>query len=100
MENMIRRLCGQDGLRVGGRAADFIVVNMVAEAASGSKTPKEAAERVQRAERYYKVDSCASPPSVASLAPSTWDDALSARKRRRRRLTRACRVSNSPGKRN
>ena len=30
--------------------------NMVAEAASGSKTPKEAAERAQkRAERYYKV---------------------------------------------
>ena len=36
--------------------ADFIVANMVAEAASGSKTPKEAAERAQkRAERYYKV---------------------------------------------
>ena len=36
--------------------ADFIVTNMVAEAASGSKTPKEAAERAQkRAERYYKV---------------------------------------------
>jgi multiple sugar transport system substrate-binding protein len=36
--------------------ADFIVVNMVAEAASGSKTPKEAAERAQkRAERYYRV---------------------------------------------
>jgi len=36
--------------------ADFIIVNMVAEAASGSKTPKEAAERAQkRAERYYKV---------------------------------------------
>jgi alkylation response protein AidB-like acyl-CoA dehydrogenase len=32
------------------------VTNMVAEAASGSKTPKEAAERAQkRAERYYKV---------------------------------------------
>ena len=30
--------------------------NMVAEAASGSKTPKEATERAQkRAERYYKV---------------------------------------------
>jgi multiple sugar transport system substrate-binding protein len=29
---------------------------MLAEAASGSKTPKEAAERAQkRAERYYKV---------------------------------------------
>ncbi len=36
--------------------ADFIMVNMVAEAASGSKTPKEAAERAQaRAQRYYKV---------------------------------------------
>ncbi|TMH21146.1 MAG: carbohydrate ABC transporter substrate-binding protein, partial [Betaproteobacteria bacterium] len=36
--------------------ADFIMVNMVAEAASGSKSPKEAAERAQaRAERYYKV---------------------------------------------
>jgi len=31
-------------------------VNMVAEAVSGSKTPKEAMERAQkRAERYYKV---------------------------------------------
>jgi multiple sugar transport system substrate-binding protein len=36
--------------------ADFIVVNMVAEAASGAKTPKEAAQRAaQRAERYYKL---------------------------------------------
>ena len=36
--------------------ADFIVVNMVAEAASGSKSPKEAAERAEkRAQRYYKV---------------------------------------------
>ncbi len=36
--------------------ADFIVLDMVAEAASGSKSPKEAAERAQkRAERYYKV---------------------------------------------
>ena len=36
--------------------ADFIVVNMVAEAASGSKTPAEAAERAdKRAQRYYKV---------------------------------------------
>ena len=39
-----------------GAAADFIVVNMVAEAISGSKTPKEAMERAQkRAERYYRV---------------------------------------------
>jgi multiple sugar transport system substrate-binding protein len=36
--------------------ADFIIPNMVAEAASGSKSPKEAAERAQkRAERYYKI---------------------------------------------
>ena len=36
--------------------ADFIIPNMVAEAASGSKSPKEAAERAQkRAERYYKL---------------------------------------------
>ena len=38
--------------------ADFIVPNMVAEAASGAKTPKEAAERAQkRAERYYNARS-------------------------------------------
>ncbi|MBS0337429.1 MAG: extracellular solute-binding protein [Proteobacteria bacterium] len=36
--------------------ADFVMVNMVAEAASGSKSPKEAAERAEkRAQRYYKV---------------------------------------------
>jgi multiple sugar transport system substrate-binding protein len=36
--------------------ADFIIVDMVAEAASGSQTPKAAAERAQaRAQRYYKV---------------------------------------------
>ncbi|MCS7100348.1 MAG: ABC transporter substrate-binding protein [Burkholderiaceae bacterium] len=36
--------------------ADFIVVNMVAEAASGARSPKEAAERAAaRAMRYYKV---------------------------------------------
>ena len=36
--------------------ADFIMVNMVAEAVSGSKTPKEALDRAKaRAERYYKV---------------------------------------------
>jgi len=47
---------GRLGYASAGAAADFIVVNMVAEAASGSKTPKEAAERAQkRAERYYKV---------------------------------------------
>ena len=36
--------------------ADYIVLDMIAEAASGSKTPKAAAEAAQkRAERYYKV---------------------------------------------
>ena len=47
---------GRLGYASAGAAADFIMVNMVAEAVSGSKTPKEAAERAQkRAERYYKV---------------------------------------------
>ena len=36
--------------------ADFVVVNMVAEAATRSKTPKKAAEdAARRAERYYRV---------------------------------------------
>ena len=36
--------------------ADYIVLDMVAEAASGHRTPKEAAARAaKRAERYYKV---------------------------------------------
>ena len=57
MENMIPSgYAGKMGYASAGALADFIVVNMVAEAASGSKTPKEAAERAQkRAERYYKV---------------------------------------------
>jgi multiple sugar transport system substrate-binding protein len=47
---------GKLGYASAGAGADFIVVNMVAEAVSGSKSPKEAAERAQkRAERYYKV---------------------------------------------
>ncbi len=47
---------GRLGYASAGAGADFIVVNMVAEAVSGSKTPKEAAERAQkRAERYYKI---------------------------------------------
>jgi multiple sugar transport system substrate-binding protein len=47
---------GEMGYASAATQADFILVNMVAEAASGSKTPKEAAERAQkRAERYYKV---------------------------------------------
>ncbi|MES2632968.1 MAG: ABC transporter substrate-binding protein [Pseudomonadota bacterium] len=47
---------GKLGYASAGAGADFIVTNMVAEAISGSKTPKEAMERAQkRAERYYKV---------------------------------------------
>jgi multiple sugar transport system substrate-binding protein len=47
---------GRLGYASAGAAADFIVVNMVAEAISGSKTPKEAMERAQkRAERYYRL---------------------------------------------
>ena len=47
---------GKLGYASAGAAADFIMVNMVAEAVSGSKPPKEAMERAQkRAERYYKV---------------------------------------------
>lgn len=47
---------GRMGYASAGALADFIMVNMLAEAASGSKSPKEAAERAQkRAERYYKV---------------------------------------------
>jgi multiple sugar transport system substrate-binding protein len=47
---------GKLGYASAGAAADFIVINMVAEAISGAKSPKEAMERAQkRAERYYKV---------------------------------------------
>ena len=47
---------GKLGYASAGAGADFIVVNMVAEAISGSKTPKEAMERAQkRAERYYRL---------------------------------------------
>jgi multiple sugar transport system substrate-binding protein len=47
---------GRLGYASAGALADFIVVDMVAEAASGDKKPKEAAERAaKRAERYYKV---------------------------------------------
>jgi multiple sugar transport system substrate-binding protein len=47
---------GEMGYASAACMADFIIVNMVAEAATGSKTPQEAAERAQkRAERYYKV---------------------------------------------
>jgi multiple sugar transport system substrate-binding protein len=47
---------GRLGYASAAAMADYIVVNMVAEAASGARAPKEAAERAQkRAERYYKV---------------------------------------------
>lgn len=47
---------GKLGYASAAAMADYIVVNMVAEAASGARSPKEAAERAQkRAERYYRV---------------------------------------------
>jgi multiple sugar transport system substrate-binding protein len=47
---------GRLGYASAGALADFIVQDMVAEAVSGSKSPKDAAQRAaQRAERYYKV---------------------------------------------
>lgn len=47
---------GKLGYAASSVFADFIVVNMVAEAAGGSKTPKQAAADAQkRAERYYKI---------------------------------------------
>jgi multiple sugar transport system substrate-binding protein len=47
---------GTMGYASAATMADFVMVNMVAEAASGQRTPKEAAQRAQkRAERYYKV---------------------------------------------
>jgi multiple sugar transport system substrate-binding protein len=47
---------GPMGYASAATMADFIMVNMVAEAISGSKTPKEAMERAKaRAERYYKL---------------------------------------------
>ena len=47
---------GKMGYASAGALADFIIVNMVAEAISGQRPPKEAMERAaKRAERYYKV---------------------------------------------
>jgi multiple sugar transport system substrate-binding protein len=47
---------GTMGYASAAATADFIMLDMVAEAASGSKSPKEAAQRAQqRAERYYRV---------------------------------------------
>ena len=57
MKNMTPNgFAGTLGYASAAAQADFIIPNMVAEAASGSKTPKEAAARAQaRAERYYKL---------------------------------------------
>jgi len=49
------RLRRGDGSASAACIADFIILDMVAEAASGSKTPKEAAERAQARRAYYKV---------------------------------------------
>lgn len=47
---------GPLGLASAAAMADYIVLDMVAEAASGAKSPKNAAARAQaRTERYYKV---------------------------------------------
>jgi multiple sugar transport system substrate-binding protein len=47
---------GKMGYASAGTMADFVVVNMVAEAASGQRPVKEAMERAEkRALRYYKV---------------------------------------------
>lgn len=47
---------GKLGYASAGALSDFIIVDMVAEAASGQNTPKEAVERARkRAERYYKI---------------------------------------------
>jgi len=47
---------GKLGYASAGALADFIMVDMVASAASGEKSPKDAAAAAQkRAERYYKV---------------------------------------------
>ena len=47
---------GSLGAASAGALADFIMVNMVAQAASGAKSPRDAAAEAQkRAERYYKL---------------------------------------------
>ncbi|GAB4175118.1 MAG: ABC transporter substrate-binding protein [Thalassobaculales bacterium] len=47
---------GSLGAQSAGALADFIIVNMVAKAASGQMDPKAAAAEAQkRAERYYKI---------------------------------------------
>lgn len=47
---------GSLGYASAGAMADFVIVNMVAQAASGAKSPQDAAAEAQkRAERYYKL---------------------------------------------
>jgi multiple sugar transport system substrate-binding protein len=47
---------GSLGYASAGVMADFVMANMVAQAASGAKSPKDAAAEAQkRAERYYKL---------------------------------------------
>jgi multiple sugar transport system substrate-binding protein len=47
---------GSLGYASAGVMADFVMVNMVAQAASGDKSPADAAAEAQkRAERYYKI---------------------------------------------
>jgi multiple sugar transport system substrate-binding protein len=47
---------GRLGTASAGVMADYVMVNMVAEAASGDKTPQAAAARAEsRAKRYYKT---------------------------------------------
>jgi multiple sugar transport system substrate-binding protein len=47
---------GKMGYASAGTMADFVVVNMIAEAASGQRPAKEAMERAEkRALRYYNV---------------------------------------------
>ena len=47
---------GKEGVASAACVADFIVVNMVAEAATGQLSPQAAAARAElRARRYYKT---------------------------------------------
>ena len=47
---------GPLGSASAGAMADYVMVNMVAEAATGQRTPEEAAKRAeQRATRYYRT---------------------------------------------
>ena len=47
---------GKEGVASAAAVADFVVVNMVAEAATGQASPQAAAARAEvRARRYYKT---------------------------------------------